>query len=151
MPLRAPLTGSRPRVAVTRHLPEPVERRMGELFDCVLNPEDRRLSRDELVARMRDCDVLVPTVTDRIDAAMLAEAGDRLRLIANFGSGMDPVIESTGSSFLDKKSFLVAFEEVINQEEKSQKRRKELDQLLTWVYFHQVAKVFRARLRLHPP
>lgn len=89
MPLRAALTGSRPRVAVTRRLPEPVERRMGELFDCVLNPEDRRLSRDELVALMRDCDVLVPTITDRIDAAMLAEAGDRLRLIANFGSGMD--------------------------------------------------------------
>ncbi len=78
-----------PRVFVTRHLMDSVETRMSELFDAVLNPEDRPLSRAELVAAMRDADVLVPTVTDRIDAAMLAEAGERLKLIANFGAGTE--------------------------------------------------------------
>lgn len=91
MPIRAPLHSGPLRVAVTRRLPEPVESRMTDLFDTVLRVDDRKLTRDELVALMRDCDVLVPTVTDRIDAGMLAEAGDRLRLIANFGSGMDHV------------------------------------------------------------
>lgn len=64
---------------------------MGELFDVGLNPEDRSLSRDELVAAMRACDVLVPTVTDRIDAAMIAEAGEDLGLIANFGAGTEHI------------------------------------------------------------
>jgi glyoxylate reductase len=78
-----------PRVVVTRHLMDSVEVRMRELFDVSLNTEDRPLSRDELIAVMRGADVLVPTVTDRIDAAMLAEAGDRLKLIANFGAGTE--------------------------------------------------------------
>jgi glyoxylate reductase len=78
-----------PRVHVTRHLLPSVEARMGELFDVVLNTDDRPLSRDELVAAMREADVLVPTVTDRIDASMIAEAGDRLGLIANFGAGTE--------------------------------------------------------------
>ncbi len=78
-----------PRVHVTRHLLPSVEARMGELFDVVLNTDDRPLTRGELVAAMRDCDVLVPTVTDRIDAGMIAEAGDRLGLIANFGAGTE--------------------------------------------------------------
>jgi len=81
----------KPRVHVTRHLLPQVEARMRELFDVVLNVEDRALSRDEMVAAMRDCDVLVPTVTDRIDAEMLEEAGDRLGLIANFGAGVDHI------------------------------------------------------------
>ncbi len=79
---------SRPRVIVTRPLPG-VEPKMVELFDTVLNPEDRALTRDELVAAMQDCDVLVPNVTDRIDAAMIDAAGERLKLIANFGAGLD--------------------------------------------------------------
>lgn len=62
---------------------------MKELFDAVLNEEDRPFSREELIAAMQDCDVLVPCVTDRIDAAMMASAGERLRLIANFGAGLD--------------------------------------------------------------
>ncbi|MDM7459625.1 MAG: D-glycerate dehydrogenase [Paracoccus sp. (in: a-proteobacteria)] len=82
-------SGSRLRVAVTRRLPEPVEERMKLLFDAVLRKDDTRLDRDALVALMRDSDVLVPTITDRIDAAMLEEGRGRLRLIANFGSGMD--------------------------------------------------------------
>ena len=64
---------------------------MGELFGVVLNAGDRPLSRAELIAAMQDCDVLVPTVTDRIDADMIAAAGDRLRMIANFGAGTEHI------------------------------------------------------------
>ncbi len=81
----------KPRVHVTRRLLPAVEARMSELFDVVLNPEDRALTRDELVAAMRDADVIVPTVTDRIDAEMLEEAGERLGLIANFGAGIEHI------------------------------------------------------------
>ncbi|OJH45893.1 MULTISPECIES: D-glycerate dehydrogenase [Paracoccus] len=79
------------RVAVTRRLPEAVETRMSELFDVVLRDSDSRLSRDDLVSLMQGVDVLVPTVTDQIDANMLARAGERLKLIANFGAGVDHV------------------------------------------------------------
>lgn len=81
----------KPRVYVTRHLVPAVEARMAELFDVVTTTADAPLSRDELVAAMRDADVLVPTVTDKIDATMLVEAGDRLGLIANFGAGVDHI------------------------------------------------------------
>lgn len=64
---------------------------MTELFDVVTNPDDTPLGRDGLIAAMRDADVLVPTVTDRIDAAMLEEAGDRLGMIANFGAGIEHI------------------------------------------------------------
>ena len=76
-PLARRVSG-KPRVHVTRHLVPAVEARMAELFDVVTNTADAPLSRDELVAAMRDADVLVPTVTDKIDATMLEEAGDRL-------------------------------------------------------------------------
>lgn len=79
------------RVAVTRRLPEAVETRMSELFDVVLREDDRKLSQDELVALMQGVDVLVPTVTDQINANMLARAGERLKLIANFGAGVDHI------------------------------------------------------------
>lgn len=79
------------RVAVTRRLPEAVETRMSELFDVVLREDDRKLSQDELVALMQGVDVLVPTVTDQINASMLARAGERLKLIANFGAGVDHI------------------------------------------------------------
>ena len=62
----------KPLVVITRKLPDPVETRMRELFDARLNIDDRPMSRDELVAAMRDADVLVPTVTDRIDAELIA-------------------------------------------------------------------------------
>lgn len=81
----------KPRVRVTRRLPPAVESRMAELFDVVPNSGDIAMTREELVAAMRDTDVLVPTVTDRIDAAMLAEAGPRLGLIASFGAGIDHI------------------------------------------------------------
>jgi len=78
----------KPRVIVTRRLPA-VEPRMAELFDVVLNDSDRPFSRGDLIAAMQDCDVLVPTLTDRIDAEMIGSAGARLGLIANFGTGVD--------------------------------------------------------------
>ncbi|SNR61100.1 D-glycerate dehydrogenase [Paracoccus sediminis] len=79
------------RVVVTRRLPEAVETRMKELFDVVLRDDDSRMSRDDLAAAMRGADVLVPTVTDHIDANMLAQAGERLKLIANYGAGVDHI------------------------------------------------------------
>ncbi|MDE2412258.1 MAG: D-glycerate dehydrogenase [Sphingomonadales bacterium] len=81
----------RPRVHVTRRLLPSVEARMSELFDVVLNTADRPLNRDELVDAMRESDVLVPTVTDRIDAEMFTEAGNRLGMIANFGAGIEHI------------------------------------------------------------
>ncbi|BDI61241.1 2-hydroxyacid dehydrogenase [Qipengyuania nanhaisediminis] len=83
--------GDKPRVVVTRHLAPAVEARMGELYEAVLNRDDVPMTRDALVAAMADCDVLVPTVTDRIDAAMIEGAGERLRLIANFGAGVEHI------------------------------------------------------------
>lgn len=64
---------------------------MSELYEAVLNPEDVPLTREQLVTAMATCDVLVPTVTDRIDASMIESAGERLRLIANFGSGTEHI------------------------------------------------------------
>ncbi|WP_374942709.1 2-hydroxyacid dehydrogenase [Sphingomonas sp.] len=80
-----------PRVAVTRELPDRVMTRMAALFDAELNCTDQPLDRDALAAAMRDCDVLVPTVTDQIDAALIEQAGDRLKLIANFGAGVNHI------------------------------------------------------------
>lgn len=88
----APITpGTRPIVAVTRRLPEPVETRLSELFNTILRPDDTAMTRDELAQAMRSCDILVPTITDQIDAAMMAGAGDRLKLIASYGAGVDHI------------------------------------------------------------
>ncbi|HET7411807.1 MAG TPA: NAD(P)-dependent oxidoreductase, partial [Pararhizobium sp.] len=81
----------KPRVFVTRKLPDAVETRMRELFDTELNITDRSPTQPELVAAMKSYDVLVPTVTDRIDAALVSQAGERLKLIANFGTGVDNI------------------------------------------------------------
>jgi len=80
-----------PRVAVTRALPDAVVERLRALFDVRLAPEDRPPSRHELAAMMADCDVLVPTVTDTIDAELLAAAPPALRLLANFGAGVNHI------------------------------------------------------------
>ncbi len=80
-----------PRVIVTRRLPAPVEARLAELFDARFPDEDRPMSAEELRAAVQECDVLVPTITDRIDADLIAAAGDRLGLIANFGNGVDHI------------------------------------------------------------
>ena len=85
------MRSKRPLVIVTRKLPDPVETRMMELFACRLNLNDKPLSKAELIAATGAADVLVPTVTDRIDAEVLAAAGPGLRLIASFGTGVDHV------------------------------------------------------------
>ena len=82
---------SRPRVIVTRKLPDAVEQRMVELFDTVLNPVEEGIDRAALVAAVQECDVLVPSVTDTIDAELIAAAGERLKLIANFGAGVNHI------------------------------------------------------------
>ncbi len=81
----------KPRVIVTRRLLPDVEARMAELFDAVLNTDDKPMSRDALIAAMQDCDVLVPTVTDKIDAEMIAQGGGRIGLFASFGAGIDHI------------------------------------------------------------
>ncbi|APX90353.1 D-glycerate dehydrogenase [Brevirhabdus pacifica] len=78
-------------VVVTRRLPEAVETRMRELFDARLREDDTPMGREELAGAMRGADVLVSTVTDTIDAALLAQAGERLKLIANYGAGVDHI------------------------------------------------------------
>ena len=80
-----------PRVIVTRELPDVVMARLEALFDTVNNRGDRPMARDALAAAMRDCDVLVPAVTDTIDGELIAGAGARLRLIANFGAGVNHI------------------------------------------------------------
>jgi glyoxylate reductase len=82
-------------VVVTRRLPEVVETRMKELFDVELRDPDTRMSRDELAAALRRADVIVPTLTDTIDAALLAQAGEKLKLIANYGAGVDHIDVAT--------------------------------------------------------
>ncbi|MDI6025564.1 D-glycerate dehydrogenase [Corticibacterium sp. UT-5YL-CI-8] len=81
----------KPLVIITRKLPDPVETRMRELFDARLNVEDRPMTQPELVAAVKEADVLVPAVTDTIDEALIAQAGERLKLIANFGNGVDKI------------------------------------------------------------
>lgn len=89
------MSSDRLSVVVTRRLPEPVETRMKELFDVELNADDAKLTRDEIAEAMRRADVLVPCVTDQIDSAMLAQAGDKLKLIANYGAGVDHIDVTT--------------------------------------------------------
>lgn len=85
-------------VVVTRRLPEVVETRMMELFDVRLREDDTPMSRDELLEAMQTADVLVPTLTDTIDAGMIGQAGERLKLIANYGAGVDHIDVGTARS-----------------------------------------------------
>ncbi|EAQ06828.1 2-hydroxyacid dehydrogenase [Yoonia vestfoldensis] len=82
-------------VVVTRQLPQQVETRLKELFDVQLRDNDAPMTPDELVDAMQSADVLVPTITDQIDAKILARAGDKLKLIANYGAGVDHVDVAT--------------------------------------------------------
>ena len=84
-------TAERPLIIVTRKLPEVVETRLRELFDAKLNLEDQPMSREELVEAVKTADVLVPTVTDRIDRSVLSQTGPQLKLIAQFGTGVDNI------------------------------------------------------------
>jgi glyoxylate reductase len=85
----------KPLVIVTRKLPERVETRMRELFDARLNLDDKPMTQAELMEAVKTADVLVPTVTDRIDASVLAQSGEKLKLIANFGNGVDNIDVAT--------------------------------------------------------
>jgi glyoxylate reductase len=85
------MSQNKPKLILTRKLPETIETRMRELFDATLNDSDQALTRDELEAAVKTADVLVPTVTDKIDADLIAKFGDQLRLIASFGTGVDHI------------------------------------------------------------
>ncbi len=78
-------------VVVTRRLPAPVEKRLCELFDTTLREDDTPMTREELARALKTADVLVPTITDRIDASLIAQAGNQLKLIANYGAGVDHI------------------------------------------------------------
>jgi glyoxylate reductase len=82
---------SKPLVVVTRRLPDVIETRMRELFDAQLNHEDRPLTQAQLVEAVKTAEVIVPTVTDTIDAGVIAQAGPQLRMIANYGNGVDNI------------------------------------------------------------
>ncbi|RZF65447.1 D-glycerate dehydrogenase [Sphingomonas populi] len=84
-------TTPRPRVRVTRRLPEAVEARLAAGYDAVFNVEDRALSADELRAALTEFDAVVPTITDRIDAALIATEGRRARILANYGAGVEHI------------------------------------------------------------
>ena len=81
----------KPLVIVTRKLPEEVEKRMTELFNVRLNEDDHAFCHDELASVAREADILVPTVTDKISADVIAEGGENLKMIANFGVGVDHI------------------------------------------------------------
>jgi glyoxylate reductase len=85
------MNSDKPLVIVTRKLPQPVQARMRELFNTQFNDDDRAMSRDELIRAVQSATVLVPTVTDRIDRAVLSQSGPNLKLIANFGTGVDNI------------------------------------------------------------
>lgn len=80
-----------PKVFVTRKLPEQVEARMGELFEAAFNENDTPYTRSKLVELVKEAEILVPTVTDTVDRALINQAGEQLKLIANFGNGVDNI------------------------------------------------------------
>ena len=88
-------TGKKPLVVVTRRLPDSVEMRMRELFDARLNADDKPMSQAQLAEAAKTADVIVPTVTDHIDRSVLSQSGERLKLIANFGNGVDNIDVAT--------------------------------------------------------
>src|SRR5208282_83621 len=88
-------SGKKPLVVVTRKLPDSVETRMCELFDTRLNLDDKPMSQADLIEAAKIADVIVPTVTDQIDRAVLSHSGEQLKLIANFGNGVDHIDVAT--------------------------------------------------------
>ncbi|HEX4079409.1 MAG TPA: D-glycerate dehydrogenase [Rhizomicrobium sp.] len=85
------MADNRPLVIVTRKLPDAIETRMRELFETQLNLDDTPMDQAQLIAAVQKADVLVPTLTDRIDSKVLVRAGPNLKLIANFGNGVDHI------------------------------------------------------------
>src|SRR6476619_43041 len=88
-------SGKKPLVVVTRKLPDSVETRMRELFETRLNLDDKPMSPTDLTEAVKVADVIVPTVTDQIDRSVLSHSGDQLKLIANFGNGVDHIDVAT--------------------------------------------------------
>ena len=80
-----------PKVIITRRLPDQVQARLQALFDCEFNADDQPMSADDLREAMQSADVLVPTVTDNIDASIITAAGPKFKMIANFGAGTDHI------------------------------------------------------------
>mgnify|MGYP001354686473 CR=1 FL=1 len=97
------MKNKRTKIIVTRKLPINIEERMGELFDAKINHSDKKMTKDNLIDAVKECDVLVPTVTDIIDSEIILSAGKNLKLIANFGNGVDH-IDLTSA---EKKNILV--------------------------------------------
>src|ERR1700693_1273994 len=91
-------TRRNPLVVATRKLPDSVETRMRELFDARLNLDDKPMTQADLAETVKSADALVPTVTDRIDSSVLSKAGDKLKLIANYGNGVDHIDVATALS-----------------------------------------------------
>jgi glyoxylate reductase len=89
------MSGKHLSVVVTRRLPEVVETRLKELFDVQLRDNDTPMTTEELAEAMGRADVLVSTITDHIDAKLLGRAGDKLKLIANYGAGVDNIDVAT--------------------------------------------------------
>lgn len=87
------------RLCVTRRLPAAVEDHLAQRYSAVFNHDDVPMSRDALAAAMRDFDALVPTITDRIDRDMIATAGRRVRILANFGAGIDHIDLAAAQEF----------------------------------------------------
>ena len=81
----------KPLVVVTRKLPDSIETRMRELFDARINLDDTPMSPEQIAEAARTADVLVPTVTDHISADVINQPDCKLRLIANFGNGVDNI------------------------------------------------------------
>jgi glyoxylate reductase len=88
-------SGKKPLIVVTRKLPDSVETRMCELFDTRLNLDDKPMSQSDLAEAAKIADVIVPTVTDHIDRSVLSHSGEQLKLIANFGNGVDNIDVAT--------------------------------------------------------
>ena len=89
------MRSDRLKVALTRRLPDVVEKRLAQLFNVQFRKEDTQLTKQDLIDHMKDVDVLVPCISDVIDASMLAQAGKQLKLIANFGAGFDNIDVAT--------------------------------------------------------
>jgi glyoxylate reductase len=92
------MAARKPKVIITRKLPDPVETRLRELFDTELNLTDEPMGQDALLDALQRAEVLVPTITDRIDSRLLSRAGEGLKLIANFGAGVDNIDVATANA-----------------------------------------------------
>jgi len=85
------MANQKPVVIITRKLPDSIETRMMELFNVQLNLTDKSMNSDQLIDSIRNADVLVPTVTDHLDSDIIFQAGAKLKLIANYGTGVDHI------------------------------------------------------------